>query len=58
MLHSREWLVVRFWDPFAETVPDRVEVPPTAHCTGVEPQFGFLFQLLNLFRAQTAEAFF
>lgn len=58
MLHSREWLVVRFGDPFAETVPDRVEVPLAAHCTGVKPQFGFPFQLLNLFRAQTAEALF
>jgi hypothetical protein len=58
MLHSREWLVVRFRDPFTQTVPDRVEVPLTTHCTGVKPQFGFLFQLLNLFRAQTAETLF
>jgi hypothetical protein len=35
MLCSREWLVVRFRDPFAETVPDRVEVPPATHSTGV-----------------------
>lgn len=34
MLCSREWLVVRFRDPFAETVPDRVEVPPATHSTG------------------------
>jgi hypothetical protein len=58
MLRSRKWLVVWFRDPFAQTVPDRVEVPPTAHCTGVKPQFGFLFQLLNFFRAQTADALF
>jgi hypothetical protein len=57
-LHSREWLVVRFRDPLAETVPDRVEVPLTAHCTGVKPQFDFLVKLLNLFRAQTADAWF
>jgi hypothetical protein len=58
MLHSREWLVVWFGDPFTETVPDRVEVTPATHCTGVKPQLGLLFQLLNLFRAQTAEALF
>jgi hypothetical protein len=58
MLHSREWLVVRFGDPFTEIVPDRVEVPPTTHCTGVKPQFGFRFQLFNLFRAQGADALF
>jgi len=58
MLHSREWLVVGFRDPFAEVIPDRVEVPLTTHCTGVKAQFGFLFQLLNLFRAQTAKALF
>jgi hypothetical protein len=58
MLHSREWLVVRFGDPFTEIIPDRVEVPPATHSTGVKPQLGFLFQLLNLFRAQTAEALF
>ena len=49
---------MRFGDPFADTVPDRVEVPLAAHCTGVKPQFGFPFQMLNLFRAQTAEALF
>lgn len=58
MLRSREWFVVRFRDPFAKTVPDRIEVPLTTDCTGVKPQVGFLFQLLNLFRAQTAEASF
>jgi hypothetical protein len=58
VLRSRERFVVGFRDPFAEIIPDRVEVPPTAHRTGVKPQFGFLFQLLNLFRAQTAEALF
>jgi hypothetical protein len=57
-LGSRERLVVGFRDPFAETVSDRVEVPPATHSTGVKPQFGLLFQLLNLFRAQTADALF
>jgi len=58
LLGSRERLVVGFRDPFAETVSDRVEVPPATHSTGVKPQFGLLFQLLNLFRAQTADALF
>jgi hypothetical protein len=55
---SREWLVVHFRDPFALTVPDRVEIPSAAHGAGVKAQFGLLFQLLNLFRAQTANALF
>jgi hypothetical protein len=58
MLHSREWLVVLFGNPFTEIVPDRVEVPLATHCAGVKPQHGLRFQLLNLFRAQTAEALF
>jgi hypothetical protein len=58
MTGSREWLVVRFRDPFAQTVPDRVEVPPPAHDAGVKAQYGLLFKLLNLFRAQTADALF
>ena len=56
ILGSPEGLVVRFRDPFAQTVPDGVEISPTTHGTGVKPQFGFLVQLLNLFRAQTADA--
>jgi hypothetical protein len=57
-LGSRQWLVVWFRDPFAQTVPDRVEVPPATHDTGMKPQLGLLFQLLNLFGAQTADALF
>jgi hypothetical protein len=55
---SREWRVVRLRAPFAESVPDRVEVPPATYGTGVKPQFGLLIQLLNFFRAQTADALF
>ena len=58
MLGSWGWLFVWFRDPFAEAVPDRVEVPPTTHDTGMKPQFGLVFQLLNLFGAQTADALF
>lgn len=58
MLGSREWLVVRFRDPFAQAVPDGIEIPPATHRAGVKPQFGLLFQLLKLLRAQTANALF
>lgn len=49
---------MRFRTPFAESVLDRVEVPPATYGTGVKPQFGLLIQLLNFLRAQTADALF
>ena len=44
-------------DPLFQLVLDGVEVPLTAHSTGMRPQCGFPFQLLNLFWAQSAYAF-
>jgi hypothetical protein len=57
-LGTRKWLVVRFRNPFAQTVLDRVEVSPATHRTGMKPQLRLLFQLSNLFGAQATDALF